>query len=531
MNRKAARFAFPCLITLFLGGLYFRTLSPGLTWANDGADGGDLIAAIETGGVPHPSGYPTYLLIGSAFAKLPVGSAAFRLNLFSSACMVLALLAFYQLVLALTDSRYIASLSTLTFGSFPLVWSQALITEVHALQTLLTVLVLLFFLSNSSRAIRGFLGGITFGLALGNHLSGIFLIPFLFINNQSQKMALLKRAVGLCLGLGVYLVIPMRAHNQSPVNWGNAVDWHGFWWLVSGEMYQGRLSHFSAAYLAAGLQEWAHFMIGQLGIPGLAIGLLGLALLFRPSRLYLGTVWLAVSYSLFSIVYFSPDSYVYLIPALMAFAVWIGLGINFALEKFSTPQIWSSLRGGRSSRRSNLCSGEEIASHTCPGGRCQGRTLARTGSDKGLNRIRNLVKLPSNRLIFKSLLMAVPVLLIAFRAVLMIPEQDLSTDHRAEQYAQAVLTSLPDRAIVFTKGDEALFSLWYFHYGDHRRSDVAVVSEELLTQPWYRDVLEYTYSDLNVPDTAQIQAFVGLNPQRSVCILEAGLEPRFACNP
>jgi hypothetical protein len=489
MNRKAARFAFPCLIALFLGGLYFRTLSPGLTWTNAGADGGDLIAAVETGGVPHPSGYPTYLLIASAFAKLPVGSAAFRLNLFSTACMVLALLAFYQLVLALTDSRYIAGISTLTFGSFPLVWSQALITEVHALQTLLIILVLLFFLSNSSHAIRDFLGGITFGLALGNHLTSIFLIPFLFIHNQRQKItgvdgnvgtilgkpylqSLLKRAVGLCLGLGIYLTIPMRAHNQSPVNWGNAVDWHGFWWLVSGEMYQGRLSHFSAAYLTTGLQEWAHFMIEQLGILGLAIGLLGLALLFRPSRLYLGTVWLAVIYSLFSIVYFSPDSYVYLIPALMAFAIWIGLGINFALEK-----------------------------------------------------------LPLNSPIFKSVLMAVPILLIAFRAILMIPEQNLSTDHRAEQYAQTVLASLPDRAIVFTKGDEALFSLWYFHYGDHWRPDVAVVSEELLTQPWYRDVLKYTYLDLNVPATAQTQAFVELNPQRPVCLLDAGLEPHFACNP
>jgi hypothetical protein len=156
----------------------------------------------------------------------------------------------------------------------------------------------------------------------------------------------------------------------------------------------------------------------------------------------------------------------------MAFAIWIGLGINFALEK-----------------------------------------------------------LPLNSPIFKSVLMAVPILLIAFRAILMIPEQNLSTDHRAEQYAQTVLASLPDRAIVFTKGDEALFSLWYFHYGDHWRPDVAVVSEELLTQPWYRDVLKYTYLDLNVPATAQTQAFVELNPQRPVCLLDAGLEPHFACNP
>jgi len=39
--------------------LYARTLAPGLTWAHHAADGGDLLAAALTVGVPHPSGYPT----------------------------------------------------------------------------------------------------------------------------------------------------------------------------------------------------------------------------------------------------------------------------------------------------------------------------------------------------------------------------------------------------------------------------------------------------------------------------------------
>ena len=47
--------------------VYLASLAPGLTWANFGADGGDLIAAAATGGVAHPTGYPFYLLLARLF--------------------------------------------------------------------------------------------------------------------------------------------------------------------------------------------------------------------------------------------------------------------------------------------------------------------------------------------------------------------------------------------------------------------------------------------------------------------------------
>jgi hypothetical protein len=77
--------------------VYLLTLARTLTWAHDGADGGDLIVAVLTGGVPHPPGYPTYLLLGSLFARLQVGAPAFRLNLMSAvgAAAVVAVTGWY----------------------------------------------------------------------------------------------------------------------------------------------------------------------------------------------------------------------------------------------------------------------------------------------------------------------------------------------------------------------------------------------------------------------------------------------------
>ena len=67
-------------------GLYLATLAPGLTWAHDSGDGGELAAAARTLGIAHPPGYPTYLLLAHVFTRLPVGEIATRTNLFSALC-------------------------------------------------------------------------------------------------------------------------------------------------------------------------------------------------------------------------------------------------------------------------------------------------------------------------------------------------------------------------------------------------------------------------------------------------------------
>ena len=77
------------LVVVLPAALYLSTLAPTLTWAHNGQDGGDLVTAVYTSGVPHPPGYPTYVLLGKLFALLPVSEPAYRLNLMSEVCAVL----------------------------------------------------------------------------------------------------------------------------------------------------------------------------------------------------------------------------------------------------------------------------------------------------------------------------------------------------------------------------------------------------------------------------------------------------------
>ncbi|MFH1184034.1 MAG: DUF2723 domain-containing protein [Chloroflexota bacterium] len=475
-------------ISIFLSLLYLRTMAPGLTWAFDGADGGDLIAAAATGGVPHPTGYPTYLLLASALLQLPFGPVAFRTNLLSLAATVLAAWVLYALVQEATRSVLAAALASIVFGTSPLVWSQAIITEVYALQALLTVLFLGLLLASRPRRSIELALGLVAGLSIGNHLMGALLLPLLLLRPESPGPAAvsnaarptlvpvslikvyLERLLGLGAGLAIYLVIPLRASSHSPVNWGNVNSPQTLFSFVTGQMYWGRLQQSTAAYLISGARSWADFMSEQLTVAGLLLATLGLIVLFRHGILHIVTIWMAISSSFLAIIYRAPDSYVYLIPVVISCSIWIGLGSRWPAE------------------------------------------------------------LPSGRLEYGGA--AATYLILGFfllRGVLAVPRMDLSSDRRAEDFGRAVLASAPDNAILVAQGDEATFTLWYFHYALHQRPDVSVVSRDLLTQPWYLDVLRYSYADLDVPMEFSTSALGRANPGRTVCTVALILPPRLDC--
>src|SRR5262245_14064014 len=50
-------------------------------------DSGELVTAVATLGIPHPTGYPLYVLLGHLWTMLvPIGEPAWRMSLFSAAC-------------------------------------------------------------------------------------------------------------------------------------------------------------------------------------------------------------------------------------------------------------------------------------------------------------------------------------------------------------------------------------------------------------------------------------------------------------
>lgn len=494
----ALKYIPPAILAFSLSAVYVNSMAPGLTWSNYGADGGDLITAAATNGVAHPSGYPVYLLLARVFQMLPIGTLAFRTNLMSAFAAVCAALLVYALVdmslLHFNGSRnWLASLaSAYAFGLSPLFWSQAVITEVYTLHALFTAAIL--FLSadhvsfHFSRKYQDALLGLIFGLAMGNHITTILLFPVLLFslveykpvttkpiyspaNRQVDVHAISRRLLWLCVGLLAYIILPLRAMSKPPVNWGNPINPINFWQLVSGNLYQDRLFGLTFSTLVGQIRPAADFLLDQFGLVGLVIGLIGLIVFSKSFRMYQNTLWTFAAYTLFALIYFSKDSFLYLIPAFLCFAVWIGIGLAGLMNQAAR---------------------------------------------------------------FSKLRLAIGVLFILYISLLAgkhWPGVDASHDTRAEDFGKEVLAKIPANAIVFAKGDEAVLALWYFHYALHQRPDIVLVAPELLQNVWYQDTLRNNYPGLNLPDDFFMFAEVvaASNPERITCYVEYHLLTQITC--
>ncbi len=426
-----------CVLFVFALSLlvYLLTLAPEITWAHDGADGGDLITAVMTGGVPHPPGYPTYLLLTWPLARLPFGNPAWRLNLFSALCAAcaagLVALTVAQVTEQMGRQAQVAKAAGMGAGLMlawsPVLWSQAVIAEVYTLGALLTALII--FLA-TGRLNRPACLGLSFGLTLGTSPVLIVTGPLVAIALGRPGKHWFQAGLGLLIGLAVLGLLPLRALSGAPVNWGDPSTFEGFRWLIAAELYRGYVFALPLGSLGARLLAWASMVARQFTPIGLLIGLWGL-LQLRRARPGLASAMLVafLCLSAFAIGYNTSDSYVYLIPPFVLLAVWIGVGLGKILAELELKSFMSRLPGLK----------------------------------WGLALILPLIEL-----------------LIGW------PAADLHADRAAVNFGQAIMAQAPAQAILVTSEDAHTFTVWYFHYVRGERPDVTIIDRDMLGMPWYR---------------------------------------------
>lgn len=319
--------------------LYALTIAPGLSWANGGADGGDLVAAAVLNGIPHPPGYPLYITLARFFLALPWGTPSFRVNILSAVCgIVSALLMRRWLMRTLSRGRWqpvFAFSGAVALLSAPMPWSQSVIAEVYSLNLLL---VLCFLLSLQGH--NPFLQGLCLGLAISHHVINLALVPLLFFS-QNKTRNLLLLSVGIAAGLLPYILIPWRAWQNPAINWGNPKTWQGFFWVLRGELYTSYLTSSSFTAVLARVPLLFKLWLENLSPVGIFLALYGF-LLPMPRHLRLQSVSLWLAYSAVALIYQSYDSYLYIIPTLAVWLLWAALGLNSLLKKAQGPlAVWS----------------------------------------------------------------------------------------------------------------------------------------------------------------------------------------------
>ncbi len=457
--------------------LYAASLAPGLTWAHQGADGGELLAAAVTHGVPHPPGYPLYILLlqfwlGATGFIAPGSDLALRGNWLSAlsgaASVAVTVLVAGYLLRREPWGWLWALLAGLAWATAPLLWSQSLITEVYSFHALLVALLAWAVLVKPQR-VWYVVVPVTLGIA--HHLTIVLLLPAAYYalvkaqpGGRRWLPPLLALGAGVVLGGLFYVRIPIvAAQGPPPVNWGYADNLAGFWWLVSGAAYRGYLLTGTPAAAFGRVTAWAFTVTSQFTPVGLALGFAGLAVWDRtsPHLRTFSLLWVT-PVSIYAVLYYTRDSEIYLLPVVWIVSIWMAVGAA-ALVAWLRP------------------------------------------------------RLPSLPLApIAALTLGVGLLLMG---VLRWPAIALRNDAEARDYLAAVGDVVEPGSILVTLGDTETFAAWYGTWASrslaHSAPGVIPINESLYQFDWYRRLQHDLYPAIPAIDQsarAAVEANLGRRP-------------------
>ncbi|MBI2301415.1 MAG: DUF2723 domain-containing protein [Armatimonadetes bacterium] len=448
--------AAPALVAAAVALLYLRTLAPGITF---GGDCGELATAAWCLGVPHPTGYPLYLLLARlAIALLPWGEVAWRVAVLSALAAGLACGLVCRIAQRLSGSTAAGVFAGVALACAPAFWSQAVLAEVYALQLALTAAVLAALIewqaSRDSRWLN--LAGLALGLGLCNHATTVLLLPGVAAfaalapaadgpaGLRAVALRLLRLAGWAAACLPLYAYLPLRALARPPLAVGRTDTLAGFVAHVTGRSYEANLGTAGGAEMLR--YAGNHLLFAAYDLRWAAVlAVLGALVLFRRRAAAFWLLGLTAAAVLgFAAAYRVGDRANYVLPLLLCAAVAAGMGGAWLAERLAA-------RAGEADRAA----------------------------------VRRLL---GALLVLLPLLPAPPDGGAALRAGW--DRASLAGNRRAPELAAEVLREVPPRGAVVTICDELGYALWYEQLVRGQRQDVTVYCLGRLDTPRSRARLD-----------------------------------------
>ena len=445
-------------------GVYLKTLAPTVSFG----DSGDFISAAYVLGICHPPGYPLYLICAKLFSWLPIGTnIAYRINLMSAVFAAFAISLLYLLIfriqqwfypedislrgnrsIAVPDwmKHFVAVVGAVSFAFTASFWSQAVIAEVHAMNAVFTLGLILTILAFIKFGELRFLYTASFlwGLAFGVHQTSILYLPiillFFGVKGVFKKVFKLQTLLVLIafafLGWAVHLYFPLVAIRYPARNWDNPQYWGDFLKLI------GRADYNKFRWARSFALAWEQFssavftLISQFTLYIFWLGIIGLWRMIKKDWKIVGflflmalTIWVFFS----AVTNFSMGYSIYVdtreaffIPAYLLYAVWLALGIRwfFAI---------------------------------------------------------------SRQYAFRLLLSACCILMPLIILISHYQEQDKSEYYFASDLGQAILATTQPNAIYFAEDDPFIFPVYYLQIVENQRPDVTTIARSAMYKWWFYD--------------------------------------------
>jgi hypothetical protein len=491
--------------------VYVQTLSPTVAWVNQGEDSGDLLAAAATLGIPHPTGYPLFVLLGRLASLVPLGSVAFRINLVAALAGAAGVYFLARFVLELTADDgseatpgtnvrppLFAALAALLYAFTRGAWGQSVLAEVYTLNVAFLGAILWALARFERRSDVRWLALASFlwGVGLTTHLLLLAVAPALA---WCALRALVTRRIGIpaavllpllaIWGATLVLYLPIRAGvgwglgataSGPEFSWGVPSSPSRLAWVLTGAQYQRNFFARDLPGIVRHLVPGRWF--GEFG-PGLLVLAAGVAAAAAGRMRGLGAALVALLsalalYSLYAI----PDDVGYWMPVAWLVSAIAGVG---AARLASNP--------GRLAAVAALL-------------------LLLLGVGDGARRYG-----PSRDAV------------------------DASRDLTPLLYAERNIGAVEPDALIVSEYDGRTFSLWFYKATEFKTSHpkLVVAYKYLLVWPWYLHQLAHVYPWLRVPahhgdldDT--MNRFIARNLDQHPVYLtrpDPGLAPVFRADP
>jgi hypothetical protein len=202
-------------------GLYLATVQPGFGGPED-TPKFQFVGYVL--GLPHPPGYPLYVLLSHIFVQLPVGTIAYRANLFSAVMAAAACTLAFAIGRQMGVRRAAALCGAAGLATGASFWRSAVFAEVYSLAAVMAGLTIVLLLQWRKRGGAGWLlaSAAAFSLGLGNHLTILGLAPacagyVLWRNRRVVTPRVIAGVLVLLLaGVAQYGLIVLRTRQDAP---------------------------------------------------------------------------------------------------------------------------------------------------------------------------------------------------------------------------------------------------------------------------------------------------------------------------